>query len=99
MKINDLIEKADSYLNSENHKRKAKIEHLKLVLHKLKKREKKLEKQYVEGKRTKETMSKEIAIIHAHRKKGLDMLRQLQTEYKETSSSKEVKKEINDIDE
>ncbi len=102
MKINDLIAKADSYLNSDNQKRKAKIKCLKHVLHKLKKREKKLEKQYIEGKRTKEKMSKELAIIHAHRKKGLDVLKQLKTDGKETKEekeSKEVKKELNDFDE
>ena len=88
MKINDLMEKADDYLNSDNQKRKSKIKCLKHVLSKLKKREKKLEKQYKEGKRTKEKMSKELAIIHAHRKKGLDILKQLQTDGKET---KEVK--------
>ena len=99
MKINDLIEKADNYLNSDKQKRKAKIECLKHVLHKLKKREKKLEKQYAKGKRTKEKMSKEIALIHAHSKKGLDMLRQLQTENNETNSSKEAKNIISDLDE
>jgi len=88
MKISDLMEKADDYLNSDNQKRKAKKKCLKHVLHKLKKREKKLEKQYKEGKHTKEKMSKELAIIHAHRKKGLVILKQLQTNDKDT---KEVK--------
>ncbi|KAG1654006.1 hypothetical protein GQR58_025272 [Nymphon striatum] len=81
---------ADEYLSADNRKRKSKIKCLKHVLDKLRKKEKKLEKKFEEGKRNKEKISNELALIHAHRKKGLAMLKQLK---KEREEAKKLKKE------
>ena len=87
---------ADDYLNADKRKRKSKIKCLNHVLKKLRKREKKLEKEFAEGKRNKEKVSKELAMIHAHRKKGLTMLKQLKNEKsaaKKSKSADEASKE------
>ena len=67
---------ADDYLNVENRKRKEKIECLKHVLKKLRKREEKLDLKFKEGKGNEEKISKELALIHAHRKKGVELLKE-----------------------
>lgn len=90
MKISKLMDLADEYLGAENRKRKSKIKCLKHVLDKLKKREKKLEKKFAEGKRNKEKISNELAMIHAHRKKGLDSLKQLKEEAKAVKKAKKL---------
>lgn len=82
MKINKLLDLADEYLNAENRKRKSKIKCLKHVLEKLRKREKKLDLKFAEGRGNKEKISNELALIHAQRKKGLDFLKQLKEEGK-----------------
>ncbi len=74
-KVNKLILLADDYLNADNRKRKEKIKCLKHVLEKLRKREAKLELKYNEGRGNKEKISKELALIHAHRKKGIELLK------------------------
>ena len=79
---------ADDYLRAENRKRKSKIKCLKHVLAKLRKREKKLELKFAEGKGNKEKVSNELALIHAHRKKGLSFLKQLKKERKEAKKAK-----------
>ena len=88
------MELADEYLNVDNRKRKSKIKCLKHVLDKLRKKEKKLEKKYEEGKRNKEKISNELAMIHAHRKKGLTMLKQLKKERVEAKKLKKEKKVV-----
>ena len=92
MKITELIEKADDYLGGDTRKRKSKIKCLKHVLNKLSKREKKLELKFKEGRGNKEKISNELALIHAHRKKGVKLLKQLKEEHKEAKSNKETKK-------
>ena len=92
MKIRELIEKADDYLGADTRKRKSKIKCLKHVLQKLSKREKKLELKFKEGRGNKEKISNELALIHAHRKKGVKLLKQLKEEHKEAKSNKETKK-------
>ncbi len=87
------MEIADDYLGTETRKRKSKIKCLKHVLKKLSKREKKLELKFKEGRGNKEKMSNELALIHAHRKKGLKLLKQLKEEHKEAKSKKEDEKE------
>lgn len=82
MKINKLLDLADEYLNAENRKRKSKIKCLKHVLEKLRKREKKLDLKFAEGRGNKEKISNELALIHAQRKKGLDLLKQFKEEGK-----------------
>ena len=86
------MELADEYLSADNRKRKSKIKCLKYVLDKLRKKEKKLEKKFEEGKRNKEKISNELALIHAHRKKGLAMLKQLKKEKAEAKKLKMMKK-------
>ncbi len=88
MKVSELIEKADAYLGVETRKRKSKIKCLKHVLRKLRKREKKLELKFAEGRGDKEKISNELALIHAHRKKGLKLLKQLKKEQKKSKKNK-----------
>lgn len=82
------MDKADDYLSAETRKRKSKIKCLKHVLKKLRKREKKLELKFAEGRGNKEKVSNELALIHAHRKKGLSLLKQLKKERKEAKKAK-----------
>lgn len=82
MKISELIEKADDYLGAKTRKRKSKIKCLKQVLDKLRKREKKLKLKFAEGRGNKKKISNELALIHAHRKKGLKILKELKEEHK-----------------
>jgi len=89
------MEMADDYLGKENRKRKSKIKCLKHVLDKLRKREKKLELKFAEGRGNKEKISNELALIHAHRKKGLNLLKQLKNEHKAAKKDK-LKKESED---
>lgn len=91
MKANRWIKAAEEYLGAENRKRKAKIKYLKQVLKKLSKREKELELKFAKGDGNKEKISNELALIHAHRKKGLKLLKQLK---KERKSAKAAKQEI-----
>lgn len=88
MKISEIMDMADDYLGKENRKRKSKIKCLKHVLEKLRKREKKLELKFAEGRGNKEKVSNELALIHAHRKKGLSLLKQLKEEHKEAKKAK-----------
>ncbi len=80
MKANRWIKAAEEYLGAEKRKRKAKIKFLKQVLKKLSKREKELELKFAKGDGNKEKISNELALIHAHRKKGLKLLKQLKKE-------------------
>ena len=88
MKINKLMKMAEDYLGIEARKRKSKIKCLKHVLEKLRKREKKLELKFAEGRGNKDKISNELAMIHAHRKKGLSNLKQLKKEGKEAKKAK-----------
>ncbi|WP_201557666.1 hypothetical protein [Psychrobacter sp. 72-O-c] len=92
MKANELIKIAEEYLGVENKKCKAKIKYLKQVLKKLSKREKELEVKFAEGNGNKEKISNELALIHAHRKKGLQLLKQLEEERKKDKKVKKEKK-------
>lgn len=89
-KLSELMDLADDYLNADKRKRKSKIKCLNHVLKKLRKREKKLEKEFAEGKRNKDKVSKELAMIHAHRKKGLALLKQLKMEKAEAKKAKSM---------
>ncbi len=91
MKAKKLIKIAEEYLGAENRKRKAKIKYLKQVLKKLSKREKELEIKFIDNKSNKEKISNELALIHAHRKKGLELLKQLKKERQ--SAKAEAKRE------
>jgi len=93
MKINDLMTLAEDFLNEENRKRKEKIKCLKHVLKKLRKREAKLELKFKEGRGNKEKISKELALIHAHRKKGIELLKEHKKEQKEAKKLKEAQKQ------
>ena len=92
MKISELMEIADNYLGAETRKRKSKMKCLKHVLKKLRKREKKLELRFKEGHGNKEKISNELAMIHAHRKKGLSVMKKLKEEHKAAKKSKYSKK-------
>ena len=92
MKISELMEIADNYLGAETRKRKSKMKCLKHVLKKLRKREKKLELRFKEGQGNKEKISNELAMIHAHRKKGLSQMKSFKEEHKVAKESKHSKK-------
>jgi hypothetical protein len=92
-KVKKLISMADEYLGADNRKRKSKIKCLKHVLAKLRKREIKLEHKFENSRGNKEKISKELALIHAHRKKGLEQLKQLKKEHKESKATKKENKE------
>jgi len=90
---------AEDFLSEENRKRKEKIKCLKHVLKKLRKREAKLELKFKEGRGNKEKISKELALIHAHRKKGIELLKEHKDELqksKEAKKDKDKEKEDND---
>ena len=99
MKINELMSLAEDFLNAENRKRKEKIECLKHVLDKLRKREDKLDLKFKQGRGNKEKISKELAVIHAHRKKGIELLKKhkdKQKKLKKANKNKEQDKENKD---
>lgn len=79
MNIQRLLKKAESFLNADERKRKEKRKHLKHVIKKLKKHEQKLIEQLGNetDKATKGKLEKEITLAHAHRKKGLKVLKAL----------------------
>ena len=95
MKANRWIKAAEEYLGAENRKRKAKIKYLKQVLKKLSKREKELELKFAKGDGNKEKISNELALIHAHRKKGLKLLKQLKKERKSAKAAAKQEIDIN----
>ncbi len=80
---------AEDFLSEENRKRKEKIKCLKHVLKKLRKREAKLELKFKEGRGNKEKISKELALIHAHRKKGIELLKEHKEALKKAKKDKE----------
>ena len=79
MNIQKLLEKAETFLNAAERRRKEKRKYLKHVIKKLKKHEKKLSAQL--DKETdqdiRNNLGKEIKLAHAHRKKGLKVLKGL----------------------
>ncbi|QTN30863.1 hypothetical protein HZ994_00485 [Akkermansiaceae bacterium] len=79
MNIQKLLEKAGAFLNAEERKRKEKRKHLKHVIRKLKKHEKKLGEQLDAevDEQAKDSIGKEITLAHAHRKKALKILKAL----------------------
>ncbi len=97
MKITKIIDQAEEYLNTEHRKRKSKIKCLKYVLKKLRKREKKLESRLAAGKGNEEKISNELAIIHAQRKKGIELIQQLDEEPEAKVSRKKAPKGEADI--
>ncbi len=92
MKANRWIKATEEYLGAENRKCKAKIKYLKQVLKKLSKREKELELKFAKGDGNKEKVSNELALIHAHRKKGLKLLKQLKKERKAAKQEIDITK-------
>jgi hypothetical protein len=91
MNIRKLLKKAESFLNADERKRKEKRKHLKHVIKKLKKHEQKLIAQLdtETNKATKDKLEKEITLAHAHRKKGLKVLKSLKKS--EKSSPQHIK--------
>lgn len=88
MKADKLINKAEEFLGADNRKRKEKIKYLKQALKKLRKREKELERRFAAGEGNRDKISNELALIHAHRKKGLKLLKQLEKERKDKKAKK-----------
>lgn len=79
MNIRKLFEKAESFLNADERRRKEKRKYLKHVINKLKKHEKKLIED-LDGEKDKivrAKLKKKITLAHSHRKKGLKVLKEL----------------------
>ena len=79
MNIQILLEKTKAFLDTAERKRKEKRKYLKHVIKKLKKHEKKLiaRLESEADKATRDKLEKEINLAHAHRKKGLKVLKGL----------------------
>lgn len=79
MKIKKLLEKAESFLNSDERSRKEKKKSIKRVLNKLRKYENEINDQLdnESDDEARKLLQKKIALAHAQRKKGLDLLKQL----------------------
>ncbi len=92
MNIQKLLEKAESFLNADERKRKEKRKHLKHVIKKLKKHEKSLVNQLDSevDPAIRDELEKEITLAHAHRKKGLKVLKQLKKDKKSLPQSIEI---------
>lgn len=92
MNIQKLLNKAQSFLNADDRKRKEKRKHLKHVIKKLKKHEKSLINQLEreEDEATKDKLKKEITLAYAHRKKGLKVLKELKKEKEPPPRSIEI---------
>lgn len=92
MNIQKLWDKAESFLNADERRRKEKRKHLKHVIKKLKKHEKRLIEQLnneVEED-TRDNLKKEITLAHAHRKKGLKVLKELKKAKKSSQRGIEI---------
>lgn len=79
MKIKKLLKSAQTFVNSEQRDRKEKKKHLKEVLRKLSKHEKKLQNR-LEGSLSdeqKKRTERRLALVHAQRKKGVRLLKDL----------------------
>ena len=92
MNIQRMLEKAESFLNAEERKRKEKRKYLKHVIKKLKKHEKKLSQQLDGGvdEAARDHIGKEITLAHAHRKKALKILKSLKKSKKSSPPSIEI---------
>ena len=91
MNIQKLLEKAEEFLYGDERRRKEKRKYLKQVIKKLKKHEKKLVEKLDSGidADTRAQLEKEIALTHAHRKKGLKVLKGLKKEKKSSGEEKD----------
>lgn len=79
MKIKKLFAKAESFLNSDKRKRKEKKKCLRHVLKKLRKQEEKLNVrlQNESDEHAIDKLNRKIALVHAQRKKGLTLMKEL----------------------
>lgn len=87
MKTNRLLEKLMGFMNSERREQIAKYESIKRILKKLKKKENDL-KEKLKNEQDKEVikqLQKEMAVLHAQRKKGVKLRKELK-EAKKTSN-------------
>lgn len=79
MNIKKLFVKAEAFLNTDKRKRKEKKRCLKHVLKKLRKYEEELNNlvQNESDEKVLKKLDKKIALVHAQRKKGLELLKEL----------------------
>lgn len=79
MRIKKLFTKAEAFLDSDKRKRREKKKCLKHVLKKLRNYEEKLNAQLRDesDKKAAEKLNREIALVHAQRKKGLRVLKNM----------------------
>ena len=77
MTDNKLLKRIDAYFNLGAKRRKKKVDALKTIIGKLKKKEKELIAEYRKTSKGKkrETLKKRCMILHAQRKKGLKALK------------------------
>jgi len=79
MNMKKLFAKAETFLNSDKRKRKEKKKCLKHVLKKLRKQEEKLNArlQNESDEQVIDKLNRKIALVHAQRKKGLALMKEL----------------------
>jgi len=79
MRVKKLFTRAEAFLDSDKRKRKEKKKCLKHVLKKLRNYEEKLNAQLRDesNKKAVEKLNREIALVHAQRKKGLKVLKNI----------------------
>ena len=77
-----LLSRLEAYLNLSAKRRKKKADELKVIIGKLKKKEKALIAEYQKAGKGKkhETLEKRCVILHAQRKKGLKALKKINKE-------------------
>ena len=86
MDMKKLFAKAETFLNSDKRKRKEKKKCLKHVLKKLRKQEEKFNARLLHetDQEVIDKLNRKIALVHAQRKKGLALLKQLMEKKKPT---------------
>lgn len=87
MNVKKLIRKAEHFLQTEDQKRKEKKRYLKKVIRKLRKHEKKLQKEYDTCTSFEQSrqLKQEIALAYNQRKKGVKMLKSLKKKKKQNA--------------
>ena len=86
MKINKLMRKLQEFLDADSRERKEHRKDMKILLHKLKVKEKSLAAKTVGefDEEKLERLHKEIEMVHAQRNKGINALKELVEKHKST---------------
>jgi chromosome segregation ATPase len=87
MKIKQLLEQLNSFLNADAAAQKAEMKQIKSVLKELKEKERKLQDRLERTKDTeeREELKTKLAVIYAQRRKGVDRVKELKEQLKPAS--------------